>query len=90
MIDNKARYNQIYAKYGQMAFGSVPTNLYLEDWSNKTDASLEDSAYTVLMLLFFPIVSVNFFELLDFYQQPRQMGEKIQISQTFCMSCMAI
>ena len=30
MINNKARYNQIDAKYRQMAFQSVPTNPYLE------------------------------------------------------------
>ena len=30
MINNKARYNRIDAKYRQMAFRSVPTNPYLE------------------------------------------------------------
>ena len=30
IINNKARYNQIYAKYHQMTFRSVPTNPYLE------------------------------------------------------------
>ena len=45
IINNKARYNQIDAKYHQMAFRSVLTSPYLENpWSNKTDANLEDSA----------------------------------------------
>ena len=30
MINNKAMYNQINAKYQQMAYISVPTNPYLE------------------------------------------------------------
>ena len=54
MINNKARYNQIDAKYQQMAFRSVPTTHIWNPWSNKTDANLEDSACTVRMLLFFP------------------------------------
>ena len=47
IVNNKAKYNPMDAKYQQMAFQSVPTTLLLGIWSNKTDANLEDSACTV-------------------------------------------
>ena len=47
VINDKARHNLINAKYQQMAFRSVPTTLLFEIWSNKSDAKLEGSDWTV-------------------------------------------
>ena len=35
-----------------------PTHIW-NPWSNKTDANLEDSACTVRVLLFFPIINIG-------------------------------
>ena len=42
-----------------MAFQSVPTSRLFGIWSNKTGANLEDSAFTLRVLLFFPMSAKN-------------------------------
>ena len=58
IINNKARYNEIDAKYRQMAFQSVPTNPYLEFLVKQNWCKFR--RVQVRVLLFFPIRSKQF------------------------------